>query len=73
MAFATSLAQCANESNATENINGILNSLLICFLSSCNKDLCFFKYNLTRKKTPNQIIIHRKTEVFVVKTHAKSA
>jgi hypothetical protein len=72
IAFATSFAPCANDNNATAKINGILNNLLICFLSSCNNDLCFFRYNLTEKNTINQITIPIKIDVLSVRNSFKS-
>jgi hypothetical protein len=72
IAFATSFAPCAKDNNATAKIKGILNNLLICFLSSCNNDLCFFKYTLTKKNTINQITIPIKIDIFNVKNSFKS-
>jgi len=47
IAFATSFDQCANDSNATANIKGILNKLFINSLSSFKNLFLFFLYFTT--------------------------
>ena len=47
IAFATSFAQCANDSRATANINGILNKLLMNFFEFLKNHDLLLKYNLS--------------------------